>query len=462
MDGLTPDASMPASAEAASLPSEAPVSATVQPEAPATGEVAAQHDQVSAESVPAESLELPDEQAFEQLSGPERGNNWKQARARIAELNEQVKQFSSYQPVLEQIEQMGGWEAAQQYADLGALLFSQVQGENGEIQLTAEPLIARLADESPSTLEEIVWKGIHQPDPRNPNQTLKDAIVSEVLGLNPALLDTYKQIQNPADVQKFQAPGQISAEELAEYPEELHNAYKSLTPRQREELNLAADHETKLEFLQDKADALKAREFIAQQEAERERQAQLAQQQFQQRVEQRGTEIGAAARDAALANARQRLQTEATFSADAEVNETVHNECIQWAVTQCLSDPSLAQDNDRADALYKLSADAELRGEKMKAAQYKAQADNLAKKLEGRFLNNLTKRTAFWSKALGSARQATQQQVEQARPRTEVAASNASPRQTQQTQTVGHGFQPTPQRLAQYEAMLRAATMQNG
>jgi hypothetical protein len=67
---------------------------------------------------------------------------------------------------------------------------------------------------------------------------------------------------------------------------------------------------------------------------------------------------------------------------------------------QVMADAGLAQDNERAAKLYNLSADAELRGDKIRADQYKIQADALAKKLEGRFLNKLTERTAFWSKAM--------------------------------------------------------------
>ena len=456
MDGqVTPDVSS-ASTETVSTPSETTLSASVQPEAPAS------LGQQAAESVPAAPPELPDEQAFELLSGPERGNNWKQARARIAELNGQVQQYSPYQSAIQAIEERGGWDTVQQAADLGALLFSQVENpETGQITLSAEPLIERLASESPYTLDELVWKGIHQPDPYNPNQTIAHAFVRDYLGLDPSLLDIYRQIQSPADAQKYLQPGQVTAEELQGIPQEFHEAYRSLTPRQREEINLA-NEEARNDFLQDKADALKARQFIAQQEQDRQQQQQYAQQQFEQRVEQRGTELGQAMQNVVVGNARTKLQTEASLSADTEVNDTIHGECIQWAAQQVLADPSLAQDNDRADKLYKLSAERELRGDKFQAAQYKAQADNLAKKLEGRFLNYVTKRTAFWSKALGSARQAQQQQVEQARPRAEIAANNAPLRQNQGTQTVGQGFQPTPQRMAQYEQMLRAAEMRNG
>lgn len=427
--------------------------------------IEAQPEPAAAESAPAapEVAELPDEQAFEQLTGPERGNNWKQARARIAELNSKVSAFTAHQPVIEQINERGGWDTVQQYADLGQLLFSQVEDPNtGQIQLTAEPLIERLASESPNTLGEIVWKGIHQPSPWVDGETIGHTFVRDYLGLDPNLLETYRQIQSPADAQKFMAPGQVTADELAAIPDEFHDAYKSLTPQQRKELTYA-DEETLKAFLQDKADALQARKFIAEQNVAKEQAKQEQARQFKAMVQQRGQEIAQSVRDAVLSTAKQKLQAGATFSADADVNESVHNEAIQWAVQQCLADPALAQDSERSEKLYELSADAELRGDKIRASQYRLQADALAKKLEGRFLTNLTKRTAFWSKALGASRAAQQQQVEQARPRTEIASNN-QPRPNQQTPTVGrgNGFMPTPQRMQQYEEMLRAQQMRNG
>lgn len=462
MDSISPDVST-ASTETASAPSETAVSATAQPEAVLAGQdtAQAQPDMQPADSVPADPPELPDEVAFEQLAGPERGQNWKQARARIAELNGQVSQFSQYQPIVQEIEQRGGWEQVQQHAELGSLLFSQTQDpQTGQIRMTAEPLIERLASESPYTLDEIIWKGIHQADPYNPDQTIAHAFVRDYLKLDPNLLDTYRSIQSPQDAQKHLAPGQVTPEELAAIPEQFRDAFKSLTPRQREELGLA-DDETKLEFLQDKADALQARQFISQQTQEREQQRAQAAQQFEQRVDQRHNELSAAVRDAAINGVREKLKAEARLSASDTHNEALHNDAIQWAAQQVMADPQSSQDNDKAGALYRLSANAELRGDKIPASQYKLQADALSKALEGRFRNNVTKRIAFWSELLGGARQAQQQQVEQARPRAEIASSNQSTRQNQQTQTVGNGFQPTPQRLAQYEQMLRQSQMQN-
>ena len=467
---VAPDVSMPASADTGSVSPDSAPSASVQPEAtPATSEVAI--TQPNAEpiegSLPSSEPEFPDEAALQAMTPQDRQSNWQRLRTAYEDSKAELGGFTSYKTAIQAIEERGGWDAVQQYADLGQLLYSQVQDPNtGQISLTAEPLIERLASDSPDTLGEIVWKGIHQPSPWNEGETIAHTFVREYLGLDPNLLDTYRQIQSPADAQKYAPPGSVTAEELAAIPEQFHEAYKSLTPRQREELNLAGDDETKLEFLQDKADALQARQFIAQQNAEREQAKQAQAHQFQQRVEQRGLELSQTATDAALASAKQKLQTEAKLSSSDAHNEALHQEAIQWAAQECLKDPANAQDNDNASRLYTLSAEAELKGDKIRASQYKVQADALTKKLEGRFLNKLTGRVAFWSEVLGVSRQAHQQQVEQARPRAEVAASNtATPRQNQHTQTVGNGrggFGWTPQQLEQMEASLKAQRMANG
>ena len=464
MDGFTvPDVSLPAPAETVSAPSEAAPSASATSEAStADFETALQSSsepEATDTAAVAPEAELPDETAFEQLTGPERGQNWKQARTRISELNQQVQQFAPYQPLIEQIEQAGGLEAYQQQAELGALLFS-LQDSEGRIHLTAEPLIERLASESPNTLGEIVWKGIHQPNPSNPEETIGHAFLRDYLGLDPNLLDTYRAIQSPEDARNFLAPGQITAEELANIPAEFHEAYKSLTPRQREELAMTGE-DARNEFLQDKADALQARQFLAEQKAEQVRQRELAQQQFQQRVEMRGQELGNAARESAVSAARERLAAEVKFSPHEEVNDAIRGECIQWAIQQVLSDPTSKQDNDRAEALYGQAAYAELIGDRIQAQQLKLQADGLAKKLEGRFLNTLTKRTALWSKGFGDARQAHQQQVAQARPRAELATNAASSARIPASPNVGtsNGFGFSPQQLEQYEAMIRARQM---
>jgi hypothetical protein len=162
--------------------------------------------------------------------------------------------------------------------------------------------------------------------------------------------------------------------------------------------------ERQQEFLQDKADALKAREYIAQQEAAQAEAKRQQEQQFQQRVEQRGAELAQSVQSALMESAKQKLQAEAKFSPDDNINGALHQESITWAAQKVLSDPALQRDSQRAEELYGLSARYELAGDRFKAQEFKMQADNLARKLEGRFRTALNERVAFWSTAFGQAR----------------------------------------------------------
>ena len=126
-----------------------------------------------------------------------------------------------------------------------------------------------------------------------------------------------------------------------------------------------------------------------------------------------------------------------------------------------LSDPALQRDSQRAAEMYGLSARYELAGDRFKAQEFKMQADNLARKLEGRFRTALNERVVFWSTAFGQARSAQQQQIQAARPRPEIGANNATTSSAQQRPAgnAQQGFGFTPQQIAQYAAEIRARQM---
>jgi hypothetical protein len=162
-----------------------------------------------------------------------------------------------------------------------------------------------------------------------------------------------------------------------------------------------------------------------------------------------------------MESAKQKLQAEARFSPDDNINGALHQESITWAAQKVLSDPALQRDSQRAEELYGLSARYELVGDRFKAQEFKMQADNLARKLEGRFRTALNERVVFWSTAFGQARSAQQQQIQAARPRPEIGANNTTTSSAQQRPAgnAQQGFGFTPQQIAQYAAEIRARQM---
>ena len=463
MDGITPDMSA-ASPDIAS-PSEAATSAVASEAVGAeqTLPVDTQNAVSSGDSsTPQPEIEFPDDAALQQMPATERQSNWQQLRTAYASAKSDAQAYAQYKDAIAHIEQVGGFERLQQQAELGSLLFSTIENpETGQAELTADPFIERLVSDSPGTLGEIVWKGLNQPSPWNPDETIAHTWFRDHLGLKPELLDTYRQIQTPQDAQKYLAQTNApTAEELAAIPQHFQDAYKSLSPGQREEFSYMTP-ERQQEFLQDKADALKAREYIAQQEAAQAEARRQQEQQFQQRVEQRGAELAQSVQSALMESAKQKLQAEARFSPDDNINGALHQESITWAAQKVLSDPALQRDSQRAEELYGLSARYELAGDRFKAQEFKMQADNLARKLEGRFRTALNERVAFWSTAFGQARSAQQQQIQAARPRPEIGANNATTSSAQQRPAgnAQQGFGFTPQQIAQYAAEIRARQM---
>lgn len=413
----------------------------------------------------APSLEFPDDAALEALPASERQSNWQQLRNAYTSAKSDAEAYQQYKPHIESITEMGGFDRFQQQAELGGLLFSQVENpQTGQLEMSAAPFVERLASDSPDTLNDLVWQGIMKANPANPNESIGHSFLRDYVGLSPdpKMLDFYRQFQTQQDVNQFLAQsGQVTSEELATIPEQFHEAYRSLTPTQRAEFELFSNDAVKQEYLQDKADALQARQYIAEQNAEREQARQQQAAEFNRQVEARGSEIAKGVQETLLNSVREKLKTDATFSAEEGVNSSIHDESIQWAVQKTLSDPALQQDSTRAEQLYTLSARAEMTGDKFKAQEFKVQADNLARKLEGRFRAALNERTAFWSKAFGVSRQAQQQTLQNARPRPELGASNVTQGSQQPNANAERreGFGFSSQQMEQYKAMMRARQM---
>lgn len=468
MDGITSPDTSTASVEVASAPSEAPASATGQSDAVTTEQTPspeAQSASVNGESpTPQPEIEFPDDAALQQMLPADRQSNWQRLRTAYDSAKTQAAAYAQYQPTIEQIEQMGGFERLQQQAELGQLLFSPVENpQTGAMEYSATPFLERVAAESPGTLQELVMNGLNYADPNNPEETLGHSWFRQ-LGLDPALYQqgVYQQIRSAEDAKQYLAPTAApTAEELAAIPEQFRDAYKSLTPKQREELSYA-DDETKAEFLQDKADALQARQFIAQQQAEREQQRQQYEAQLTERVATRSQELGQQAFESAVASVRQKLESEAKLSASEKTNDRIWSSTIREAAEQVLADPQMLKANEDARKLYELSAHYEVHGDKWKANEYKLQADTLSKTLTNRLRTAAVSLIAEWSAELGGARQAQQQQIQNARPRVELGASSTTANPQTRTKTVGgprEGFGWSAQQMEQYKADIRARQM---
>lgn len=471
MESTTTSDSPVASTETVSAtPAEPGASTTPTPEAvqgiaPETGTAPIQ----GGESVTATSDDFPDEQAFLQLQGVERADNWKRARTRIGELNQRVgelSQLESFRPVNESIEQMGGWERVEPLLQLANGLFTPAidpytnqpltDPQTGLPQYTAAPFVEALAEQSVNTLGEVIWHALDQPI--DDNDTFGHWVLRERFGLDPNLLSTYQQIQSPQQAAQYIArSGGIDPTELEGVEPSYHEAYKSLTPQLREEFQLMGE-QAKAQMLEERKELLETRKFREEQKAEIADRKQRQQAQWEQRVRQAGEQSKAAARDRVINARREKLKADAMFFPETADNEVVWNEIINYGESRVGNDPSLSADLQRCNQLYDLEAYYQAIGDNWKAKQSRVEADRLATKLDGRFGNYVTERTKWWSTKLGSARSAQQQQVASAQPRIEIGASGSSSQPNSQpnleTPSNGQRFGLSPGRINQLAAQL--------
>lgn len=443
MDGIsTPDTSV-ASTETVASPATTPASATgseaVQP-GTTNPEPLTQTESNVGETVAGASDELPDDQAFQQLPGEQRASNWSKARARIGELNQRVEQLSqleSFQPVANSIEEMGGWETIEPRLQLANSLFSQVvdpqtgepaYDDYGYPVYSPAPFVEQIAAESPQMLGDIMWQAFHTPVNGNGDTFGKWLLRS--IGLNPGLMDTYKQIQSPDQARQFiVGSGGIDPQILEGVNPEYHDALKSLfstRPGLRGEWDMISD-DAKNELLEERKANLDAQAFIQDRKARDAQDDERRNAYREQQVEQAGAKLVQQVQDQTINANREKLQQTARFFADDGDNQIVHDMIIQKAAERLETDPKLSQDSQRAERLYRLSIQYEAQGDKFRARDTRAQADRLAIKLNKAFGDLVVSETGNWSRRLGGARAAQQQQIQDAKPRIEIGTTGANP-----------------------------------
>jgi hypothetical protein len=465
-----------ASTEPVVSPTTMPASATgseaVNPTGTTTGQPLAQPEPKVGETVAVPSEELPDDQAFQQLPGEQRASNWSKARARIGELNQRVEQLSQlepFQPVAQSLDEMGGWETVEPRLQLANQLFSPATDEQGNAIVdnfgypvyTPAPFVNSLAAESPQMLADIIWNAWEAPISGS-GETYGNWLLRNI-GLDPSLIETYKQIQSPDQArQHIVASGAIDPAVYEGIKPEYHDALKSLLttrPGLRAEWDLIGD-DAKQELLEERKTNLEAQAFIQDRKSRDQQEDQQRQQGARERIEQAGNQLVDDAQQKTVNAQYERLQQTATFFSDAADNQVVWNNIIQSAAQKLETDPKLGADSVRASDLYKLSAQYEAYGDRFRAREARVQADRLAIKLSKAFGDAVTLETGVWSRRLGGVRAAQQQQIQSAQPRIEIGSTggNPTPREQRQVPTA-----PTGQRFGYSDEMIeqRAQELRN-
>jgi hypothetical protein len=138
-------------------------------------------------------------------------------------------------------------------------------------------------------------------------------------GLDPDRVEDYRNIDT------IRASGAVTSDDLAGIPERFHDAFRALSTTQRDDIlaqrqldatGRAVYSPAAMEYLQDKAEALEARQWRERDEQARAQQAEVDRQQFEQQLQteilQDVTTEAQSIRDSILQN----LSSQVTFSSD--------------------------------------------------------------------------------------------------------------------------------------------------
>lgn len=474
MDGITSVDTAVSGGEAAS-PVAADSSVSVAETTPAA--IPAAEAQITPEANSGETvaatpeIEFPDDAAFQSLTGEERKSNWQQARSRIGELNQQVRELSERAAIAAQIEQLGGMEQLQQYAQIAQGLFSHQQDEMGNPvtdpqtglpYLTAKPFIEQLQQGSPDAFYTMAWETLDQP--LDGGGTVGEWLLQQKYGLDPSLLDTYKQIQSPQDAARYtQQAGGITSQELEWVPAEFQDAYKTFDAAERQRLlDLQIDDEQGfLDRLNERKELIDSRKFRDEIRAQQEQAKQAQQQQWEQQIQRQAAELVQTKREALLKPQMEQIRKFTPFGPDSQDNEMVWSD-IENAGEMVFNNPAIrAKAESAGNLIYQYQRYAAT-GNTMLASQALAKADQIAMEISREWAKAATTRMNKWGEILkgrASAGPATSStQTQSATQAQSIAPQNVSsqPRPVQGPQRFGL----SPDRINQIASQL--ALQKNG
>lgn len=420
-------------------------------------------EQVVNSGTPAPTIpedEFPDDQAFQQLPGEQRSANWQQARARIKELNGQLREVSERAAIATQLEELGGLESLRADADFARTLFSSYkQDESGNPitdpqtgmpYITAQPFIEQLQQQSPDTFYTMMWEALAQPIDQS--QTVGDWLLQKKYGLDPKLLDAYKQIQSPNDLQRF-APQAVHQDELTWIPQELHDAYKTFSSQDRQRFqDTPVDQEQDVfDKLQERKELLENRKFVQETKAEKAEQKRLDDERWELGIKQNTQKVIQEKQQQTINAQLERLKTQyQPFGPeDADGNQMVYESAL-LAGDKIFENPAIKQKAASAGNFYYQAERYRATGNAAPASRAQAQADAITLELQREYSKAVSAHIDKWNTRLKGRIVAAQPQPQ---PTTPQQPAHVAPARNQPT-APANGFKISPERINQIAAQL--------
>jgi len=436
--------------------------AEIQPPAGQTQPDPAQPQPVNGgETVATESGdEFPDDATFQALPGQERGSHWQRARARIAELNGQVKDLNGKTA---QYSELGDVDQLKTDAELTRSLFGYAQDEQGNVvydqngmpHITTASFQDQLQQQSPDTYYTMLWEAVDRPV--DGNETVGDWLLRQRYGLDPQLIDTYKSIQSPQDALRY-APQSVGPAELEGIPAELHHAYKTFDAQDRYDLQqlFGQDEQRFLARLSERKQNLDNQKFITEQRARDEKSEVEQKQRWENQIKQKTFERGQAKWGQTVNSQLDRLksQYQPFGPEDGDGNTMVYDDIVAHA-SKAMQSPALQQKIQTADHQYYLHEYYTATDNQMLAARHLADAEKIVLELQREFAKAATLRVEQWNRRIANRNPAApviQQPTRQPTPNPNP--QNPQPNNGRPQYTTPGKFGLTPARINEIAAQV--------
>lgn len=198
----------------------------------------------------------------------------------------QLEQVKTFEPWKEAVETIGDPIQAKTAYELIASLRSPIEGQPNEY--TSKPFIERIDQERPGTANQIFHDLLTYEvadEKGNVDTLVRHQFRS--YGLDPDRINDYRNIDT------LRASGVVTAEDLSAIPDKYHDAFRALSQAQREDIlaQRTTDAQGKvnypaatLDYLQDKAEALEARQWREKDEQAKREASERQHAEFQQKL----------------------------------------------------------------------------------------------------------------------------------------------------------------------------------
>jgi hypothetical protein len=224
-----------------------------------------------------------------------------------------------WKPWKEVVSTIGDPTLARDYHEAITALRTPIEGKPGEYD--ASPGLEKLESISPGIVNDVVFAAMNYriADDKGFVDTM-DRHYLRSLGLDPDRTEDYRNIDT------IRASGAVTSDDLAGIPERFHGAFRALSSAQRDDFMLQKDANgqyslASMEYLQDKAEALEARQWREQQAQSQQQAAQQQQQAFEAQLNEQIVEDVTAEAQSVADSILENLSSQVTFSSDPVQDE---------------------------------------------------------------------------------------------------------------------------------------------